>query len=488
MTSVDLSSRLLRKIPLNLLSPIEAVSWPAVLSGPDAQVMALQYQLNESQWWSPDRVRAHQFQQLGQLATHAVRHVPFYAERLRAAGLELTRELTEASWARVPILTRSQAQQAGDALNARSVPQQHGTSSVAASSGSSGVPVRVRKTELDNLLWFAAHVREELWHRDGARGVLARIRRVPPKLTAEQALQVRSPAGLMLPDWGPPISRLWQTGPMGVLDDRVAIADQAAFLERLQPEYLHVFPANLRLVLNHFREQRARLQSLRSVWTMSETVDDSLRELCHDVFGCRIVHHYSAAETGYIALQCPKHEDRYHVQAESLLLEVLDDAGLPCKSGEIGRVFVTPLHSFATPLLRYEIGDEAEVGEMCACGRGLPVIRRIVGRVNDYLVTPSGQRHRVESGYYRLCKIPAIREFQLVQRAVDHVELAVVLSRPLTEHDTAEIQGMLRHDFSPELRFTISVRDVLPRTAAGKLRTFISEVSPPGPEHQYISD
>ena len=268
---------------------------------------------------------------------------------------------------------------------------------------------------------------------------------------------------------------------MGVLDDRVAIADQAAFLERLQPEYLHVFPANLRLVLNHFRERRARLQSLRSVWTMSETVDDALRELCHEVFGCRIVHHYSAAETGYIALQCPKHEDRYHVQSELLLLEVLDQEGRPCQTGTIGRVFVTPLHSFATPLLRYEIGDEVEVGEECPCGRGLPVLRRIVGRVNDYLVTPSGQRHRVESGYYRLCRITSIREFQLIQRTVDHVELAVVLSRPLTEHETAEIQDMLRHDFSSELRFTISVRDVLPRTAAGKLRTFISEVSPPGP-------
>lgn len=466
---------------LSLQSPIESVAWPAVLSGPDAQVMALQYQLSDSQWWSPERIRARQLQQLRQLLIHAERQVPFYAQRIRSAGLDLLQELSEASWARLPILRRVDVQRAGDDLNARKVPQQHGTSSVAASSGSNGVPVRVRKTELDNLLWFAAHVREELWHRNGSRGVLARIRRVPPKLTPEQVAQVRSPTGLMLPDWGPPISRLWRTGPMGVLDDRVAIADQAAFLQRLKPEYLHVFPANLRLVLSHFREQNLRLESLRSVWTMSETVEDSLRELCHEVFGCPIIHHYSAAETGYMALQCPEHEDRYHVQSEFVLLEVLDPEGRPCEPGTIGSVFVTPLHSFATPLLRYEIGDEAELGEACPCGRGLPVLRRIVGRVNDYLVTPSGQRHRVESGYYRLCKISAIREFQLIQRAVDHVELAVVLARPLTEQETADLRAMLEHDFSSELRFTIAVRDALPRTEAGKLRTFVSELASRGP-------
>ena len=77
---------------------------------------------------------------------------------------------------------------------------------------------------------------------------------------------------------------------------------------------------------------------------------------------------YSSQEVGYIALQCPENES-YHIQAENVLVEILDDDGLPCEPGEVGRVVVTALHNLATPLLRYDIGDYAEVGSPCSCGR-----------------------------------------------------------------------------------------------------------------------
>jgi phenylacetate-CoA ligase len=77
-----------------------------------------------------------------------------------------------------------------------------------------------------------------------------------------------------------------------------------------------------------------------------------------------------------MALQCPDHP-HYHVLAENCLLELLDAAGRPARAG---RVVVTPLHNFATPLLRYDLGDEAEFGPPCACGRALPVLTRISRR------------------------------------------------------------------------------------------------------------
>ena len=100
---------------------------------------------------------------------------------------------------------------------------------------------------------------------------------------------------------------------------------------------------------------------------------------------------YSAAEAGYLALQCPQQE-HYHIQSESALVEVLDEAGNPCRPGETGTMVVTPLHNFAMPLIRYAIGDIAEVGAPCACGRGLPVLARLLGRVRQMLVLPSGAR------------------------------------------------------------------------------------------------
>jgi phenylacetate-coenzyme A ligase PaaK-like adenylate-forming protein len=82
---------------------------------------------------------------------------------------------------------------------------------------------------------------------------------------------------------------------------------------------------------------------------------------------------YSEQEVGYIALQFPDYP-YYHVQPENILVEVLDDNGNVCSSGDIGRVVITTLHNFTTPLIRYEIMDYAKVGEPCSCGRGLPVL------------------------------------------------------------------------------------------------------------------
>ena len=113
-------------------------------------------------------------------------------------------------------------------------------------------------------------------------------------------------------------------------------------------------------------------RATRAVSTMSAAVDDTLRAQCRDVLGVPIVHNYTAAEAGWMALQCPSC-DSFHVQSEVCLLEVLDDANRQVAPGEVGRVVVTPLHGFAMPLLRYDIGDEAEwgglapVGAACRC-------------------------------------------------------------------------------------------------------------------------
>jgi len=463
---------------MELRASFDQVAWPAVMAGFAAELMALQLQFDATQWWSPAQLRAHQFRQLRLLLAHAAREVPFHAKRLRQAGIDLEAELTEQAWARLPVLTRRDVQREGSNLHAKT-PAAFGRINETASGGSTGVPVRVRKTALDNLLWNAIHVREEIWHREDPRGTMARIRGFPGHFTPEQIDAMKSPDGLILPDWGPPTSLLWQTGRVGLVSYMMPIPDQAAFLLRLRPDYLFTNPSNLRLLLAHCREAKLLLPSLRSVWTLSEVVDDTLRDACRVVFGCRIVHNYTTAEAGYIALQCPDC-DNFHVQSEVVLLEVLDAAGRPCPPGAIGRVVVTPLHNFAMPLLRYEIGDEAELGGPCACGRGLPVLTRIVGRTLDYVTLPSGHRRRVDTGNYAMSNIPAIREYQIVQRSPQRIEVLLVVSRPLTGDERQAVRAILAKEVGTEFRFELSYRDSILRTAEGKLRPFISEVPPPG--------
>ena len=464
---------------MSLRSMIEPVVWPAMYGGRAAELMSLQRQFDETQYWPAERLLSAQYAQLTKLVEHTARTVPFYAERLRRAGVKPGKPVTEAAWLRLPVLTRKELQDQGEKLASRALPPAFGPTDVVASGGSSGVPVRVRKSALDAVLWEAVTIRDEVWHRELFDGLIARLRGVPAGLTREQDAAARSEQGVILPDWGRPANLIWRTGKIAAIDPKHPVEVLTAFLLRHQPAYLFTFPSHLRLLIAHFRKSPRKLTSLRAAWVSSETVDDGLREACREVFGCRIVENYTSGETGYIALQCPQCA-KLHVQSEVALVEVIDDEGRACKPGEIGRVVVTPLHNFAMPLLRYEIGDEAEVGEPCACGRGLPVLSRIVGRTQDYFVLRSGERRRVDFSHYRLSAIPAVMEFQLEQIDHDNLELKLVVARELTPEERERIDTVLKEAASGLFETKVTFHDALERTEAGKLRAFVSRVADSG--------
>jgi phenylacetate-CoA ligase len=214
---------------------------------------------------------------------------------------------------------------------------------------------------------------------------------------------------------------------------------------------------------------------LREVRTLGELLDAETRTLCREAWGVPLTDVYSAEEVGYIALQCPLHE-HYHVQSESLLVEILDERGDACAPGEVGRVVVTDLHNFALPLIRYDIGDYAEIGGACSCGRGLPVLKRIMGRVRGTLVTASGERYWPAFGSRGLAEIGSIQQHQFVQKGLDLVEARLVTTAPLTADEAERLRAHVLSRLPPGFRLQIAYRDSIPRSAGGKFEEFFSEV------------
>ena len=189
---------------------------------------------------------------------------------------------------------------------------------------------------------------------------------------------------------------------------------------------------------------------------MSEVVHPELRERARTLLGLSLEDAYSSMECGFIALNCPS-GDGYHVMAETHLVEVIYDAGQPCRPGEMGRVLVTDLHNFATPLIRYEIGDYAIPGGPCACGRGLPRLERIVGRERNLVRHPGGHRCWPFVGYGRYRKVAPVQQYQLVQHDLETIEMRLVVERALSgteEHALrAVVQESLGHPFDIELSY-----------------------------------
>jgi phenylacetate-CoA ligase len=98
----------------------------------------------------------------------------------------------------------------------------------------------------------------------------------------------------------------------------------------------------------------------------------------------------------------------------------------------MGRVVITDLHNFATPLIRYDLGDLAVAEGPCACGRGLPRIRRILGRQRNFLRLPDGRRYWPLVGAFGYRDIAPVRQYQIVQRSLERVTLRLAVERPLS--------------------------------------------------------
>jgi phenylacetate-CoA ligase len=450
-----------------------SIYWPKIQGKTFKEVHTyIQQQLAETQFLSPQALRELQMNQLRLLVEHALPRIPFYYRRFQKAGILSPQDLNEESWNRLPVLTRKDIQE--NEINTPFIPETHGRTAWISSSGSTGVPTRMMKSEMSQLIWTANVLRDEMWNRSNNMGTVLFIRHGLDNANEGQLATLKS-TGIYQPTYGAPSSLMWDTGQLWVIDDRCTAAHHAEIIARVKPEYIFSMPSNLRLLLKHYQENGGAPKNIRSVWTASESVAD-LRDMCREILGCRIVDNYSCAEAGYLALQCPEH-DHYHIMSETVRLEVLHPDGTHCKPGEVGKVVITPLHNFVSPLFRYDIGDEAEVGDPCPCGRCLPVLKRIIGRTYDYLTLPNGRKQRVDTGYYPICAIRAVRELQIIQRSKELVEVLLVLSRPLKPEEEKEILELCLERFGSDFTYKITPQESIERTTSGKRRIFISEIS-----------
>ena len=440
-------------------SALEGVRWPALPGAEGARMLALQYQFAQSERWSPAELRAAQFAQLTQLLQHAKTTVPFYRERL--AGVAADRPLDVAAFERIPLLQRQDIQENFDALVSRALPPDHGGMQEGQTSGSTGRPIRFMATQLTEVFWHAFTLREHLWQRRDFSGKLAAIRaRVTPGVGA---------------GWGASTDSAFRTGPSVLCNTELPIAEQAQWLIKQNPDYLISVASNVHELARYCGKHGLRPSRLCEVRTYGEALHPDARADIRSAWGVPVIDMYSCREAGYLALQCPEHE-HYHAQAEGTYLELLDEQGRPCEPGKLGRVVITALHNFATPLIRYDIGDYAEAGERCDCGRGLPVIRRIVGRVRNMLRLPDGGMRHPRFGEAQFGGIAPVRQFQVVQKTLQDIEVVLVVARPLTPAEEDTLRALIIRNLAHPFAVSFVYRDNIPRSAGGKYEDFRSEV------------
>ncbi|MCC7485124.1 MAG: phenylacetate--CoA ligase family protein [Burkholderiales bacterium] len=443
-------------------SALEGVIWPAHPGLEGARVLGLLWQLERSQWWTPERLAERQLVQLRRLLEHAGAHVPLYRERFARAGFDPRAGVTWDAFRRLPLLERHEIQETGEALCSEAPPPRHGRIRTAHTSGSTGRPISVRVSEATGFYWRVFSVREHLW-RD--RDFYARYAMID---TGAADGEYRG--------WDAALGAAFWTGAIVTLGSERPIAEQARWLLRRSPAYLQTYPSNLAGLARYFVDHGLLLPRLREARTYGEVLPGDTRALARRAWGVPVTDFYSCRELGPIALQCPRYE-HLHVQSESVVVEVLDDAGEPCPPGAVGRVVLTGLTGYAMPLVRYAIGDYAEVGPPCPCGRGLPVLRRVLGRQRNLVTLPDGSRHWPTFPAEGWLAVAPVRQLRLVQRSVTHIEVEYTAPRTLAPGEQQRLAQWLCGRLGHSFRIAFTRVAAIARAPNGKFEDFVSEIA-----------
>jgi phenylacetate-CoA ligase len=412
-----------------------------------------------------------QLKQVRALLAHCVSQVPYYREVLTAARIVPGDIQTLDDFRRIPLLPHRVYREKVSSALAAQLPAGTFATGVSQTSGSSGTPTSVFRTNMSELWWHAFFLRDLEWCNIDPTLTLAAIRNVMTGgPTQNSALQ-----GTSLSCWLPSLDPFLQTGRSHGMDIRQDPRVQLPWLRRIGPDYLLSYAANLEALAHVVRHARP-LPKLKAIQSISSTLTPESQTAIETAFGVPVKNTYRCAEVGYLASPCPEGHG-LHVHAENVLLEVLDEQGRPCVPGQTGRVYVTHLHNLRGPFVRCELGDEVTLGpESCPCGRGLPLLARVQGKNQPMFRLPNGRcKHsagvavpvRLQGGHW---------QHQVIQKAVDHVVVRVAIDATWTEDHAGAIRKIIQEFFEAPLRVDVEIHDGLDLPNSGKFQSMICAI------------
>jgi phenylacetate-CoA ligase len=423
-------------------------------------------ELKRSQWLAPSEVRHLQERKLRRLVHHAYHHVAWYRQAMDERGLRPEDVATLDDLLKLPLLDKDEVRQN---LYFDLLSDNHDKRRVLkiATSGSTGEPFVCYADQQQLEIRWAATQRSMEWTgwRFGDRQ--ARLWHQTLGMRWHQALRERLDALL---------SRRLFIPAFEMSPARVARAVRR--LRRLRPALIDGYAESFNYLADYVREHGLPGVRPRGIISSAQVLPEESRRAIEEAFATRVFDKYGAREFSGIAYECEAH-DGHHVVAESYVVEVLKD-GRPARPGDLGEVVVTDLNNFCMPLIRYRIGDLAvamDPAAPCPCGRGLPRLGRIEGRVQSLIVGAEG---RVIPGTFfaHLFKDYdyAVRQYQIVQDEPAALTLKVVKAARFDEAVFAEALRELRHYLGEGTRIEVEFVEHIPMVRTGKRQATLSKV------------
>ncbi|WP_457673037.1 phenylacetate--CoA ligase family protein [Thiolapillus sp.] len=421
--------------------------------------------LNDSQWLPKEQILEYQWSELKRLLDHANHECSYWKKVFAELGLSPGDIDNLEQFRRLPITTKTTIRENYDDMIARSW---KGKTWRKSTGGSTGEPLHFEYTPESSEWRQATTRRGYAWA--GARSGIRQayiwgisLEKEPLFKRAKQALH-----HLLL--------RHKYFNSFNC--DHQAMQRCRKKLQRFKPEVIIGY-TNPLYRFSRFLNSRKKHAGIHpaSVITAAEALFEHQRGEIESAFDAPVFHSYGSREFMLIAMECEHHEG-LHISAENLLVEILREDGSPAAPGEEGRVVITDLHNYGMPFIRYEIGDMAVLAEQpCSCGRGLPLLKQVTGRILDMISTPDGRQIPGEYFPHLMKDFRNIQHFQVIQNNRDSLIIKLVAPEGLPDSELDKLKAHVRKIMGEECRITYDLVDEIPLTRTGKHRVTISRLN-----------
>jgi phenylacetate-CoA ligase len=415
--------------------------------------------LEETQWWSAERLRALQLARLERLLRHAADHVPYYREAFADLGFVPDDLRAIDDLARLPMLTKPAIRANLDRLRS----ERAGKLTRFNTGGSSGEP----------LVFFLGN--ERVSHDVAAKWRAMRW----------WGVDIGDPEIVV---WGSPIELGAQDRLRGLRDTvlrtellpafEMSEANLDRFVARIRdrrPRMLFGYPSALAHIARHARDRQIPMADLgiRVAFVTAERLYDDQKRDIQAIFGCHVANGYGGRDAGFIAHQCA--DGGMHITAEDVVVEIVDEAGRTVAPGETGEIVITHLATTDFPFIRYRTGDIGAMGaSRCTCRRGLPTLGELQGRTTDFVVAADGTLMHGLALIYVIRDMPGIAAFKIVQESRALTRVLVVPSEQFASETIATIQRGFKERLGEMVDVAVDQVKIIPAERSGKFRYVVS--------------
>lgn len=408
----------------------------------------------------PEELERTRRERSAELARFAWDSTVFYRDRYREAGIS-RRDLDDPdTFDHLPVISKEELRSRAGEFEVASVAEKLRLPS--STGGSTGEPLRLLHDSRAPVaaMWWRVY---RWWgiHPGDNRAVIQRERRSTRAQIAETV------------QW-------WPTVQISLDARQMTDATMLDFARRWvssRPALLNGYVGGVHEFASWVQQTETVLPSPRAVGVTAAPITASQRQHIEQVFSAPVYDQYRSAEVPWIAAECQAHSG-LHLLADLRRIDILDEADRPVPDGETGDVVVTDFANRVFPLVRYRLGDRSSlVGGLCPCGKTLPRLAAIEGRVSDVLRLPGGQA--ISGGLTGLfnARPDAVTQFQVHQLADYSIVLRCVLggapdAADVVSRVAAQLSGIVRDEVS----VTVEVVSVIPHDR-GKARVIRSDLA-----------